>query len=309
GKWLHGRSVFDELIRVPMIVKFPGQRDGGKRVTQQVQSLDILPTVLEHFGLAIPAAPAITGHPLQPVVAGGAPEPPAVSEISHRGFVAHGMRTARDKYVRRFSPEEDELYFDLRKDPKEQQNIIEQNRERVRLLKAGVEAAMVPNPFRYTVRFEGPGTYHVLFRTGGWIEGAQPVAFGPGDKHDLDGNGRKLIVSVTPKAGQPREIAFGLRPQGAPVTLEGTRDGKPLAAGDIYIAQEGIHPAEVPFKLPEIETEKERAENIFAPPAEGKPGIHVWLSVPKDRRPTPMTKAACEELKALGYLSGDFKCE
>jgi len=32
GKWLHGRSVFDELIRIPLLVKFPGQRDGGRRV-------------------------------------------------------------------------------------------------------------------------------------------------------------------------------------------------------------------------------------------------------------------------------------
>ena len=34
GKWLHGRSVFDELIRVPLIVKFPGRRDAGQRVTR-----------------------------------------------------------------------------------------------------------------------------------------------------------------------------------------------------------------------------------------------------------------------------------
>ena len=50
GKWLHGRSVFDELIRVPMVVKFPGQKGGGTRIPQQVQTLDVLPTVLQHFG-------------------------------------------------------------------------------------------------------------------------------------------------------------------------------------------------------------------------------------------------------------------
>jgi hypothetical protein len=137
----------------------------------------------------------------------------------------------------------------------------------------------------------------------------EPVGFGPSDRHDLDGNGRKLIVTVTPRPGHSREIAFGLRPQGAPVWLEGTRDGKPLSPADVYIAQEGIHPAEVPFKLPEIETEKDRAENIFAPPAEGKTGVHVWLSVPSDRKPVPMSKEACEQMKALGYLSGDFKCQ
>ena len=305
GKWLHGRSVFDELIRVPMIVKFPGQKGGGTRITQQVQTLDVLPTVLEHFGLEVPAAPVISGHPLQAVVQGGAPEPPAVSEISHRGFVAHGMRTTKDKYVRRFSPEEDELYFDLRKDPKETVNLVEQSK------RAGppaeVRAWRRPwsrTPSATRLRFEGPGTYHLLFKTGGWIEGVQPVAFGPGDRSDLDGNGRKLILTVTPRAGQPREIAFGLRPQGAPVWLEGTRDGRPLSPADVYIAQEGIHPTEIPFKLPEIETEKERAENIFAAPAVGKPGVHVWLTLDSGKQPIAINKETCEQLLALGYVTG-----
>jgi arylsulfatase A-like enzyme len=305
GKWLHGRSVFDELIRVPLIVKFPGRKDAGRRVAQQVQAVDLLPTVLEHFGLPVPAAPVITGHPLQAVLAGGAPEPPAVSEISHRGFVAHGMRTGRDKYVRRFSPEEDELYFDLRKDPKETVNLVLLNRERVRLLKAGVEAAMVPNPFRDSVRFEAPGTYKVLFKTGGWIEGVEPAGFGTGDRYDLDGNGRKLIVTVTPRPGAPREVAFSLRPQGAPVWLEGTRDGRPLAPAEVHIAQEGIHPAEVPFKLPEIESEKERTENIFAPPRDARPGVHVWLTLAPGHQVLHMDKDTCERLRALGYVSGD----
>ncbi len=305
GKWLHGRSVFDELIRVPLVVKFPGGKDAGRRIAQQVQTVDLLPTVLEHFGLRVPEPPIISGRPLQPVLAGGAPEPPAVSEISHRGFVAHGMRTARDKYVRRFSPEEDELYFDLGKDPREQVNIIEQNRERARLLKAGVEAAMVANPFRDAVRFEAPGAYKVLFKTGGWIEGVEAVGFGAGDRYDLDGNGRKLIVDVRPRAGHPREVHFSLRPQGAPVWLEGSRDGKPLTPSEVFIAQEGIHPPEVPLKLPEIESEKERAENIFAPPREGTPGVHIWLDVPKGKEVPHMDKDTCERMKALGYISGD----
>ena len=45
GKWLHGRSVFDELIHIPLIVKFPGHKDAGQHVTQQVQGVDVLPTV------------------------------------------------------------------------------------------------------------------------------------------------------------------------------------------------------------------------------------------------------------------------
>jgi hypothetical protein len=291
-------------------VKFPGQKDAGRRIAQQVQTVDLLPTVLEHFGLPVPTPPAIVGHPLQAVIAGGAPEPPAVSEISHRGFVAHGMRTRRDKYVRRFSPEEDELYFDLLSDPKETVNRIDQNRERARLLKAGVEAAMVPNPFRDRVKFVAPGTYKLLFKTGGWIEGVEPIGFGPEDRYDLDGNGRKLIITVRPQPGRPREIAFSLRPQGAPVWLEGSRDGKDLTPAEVYMAQEGIHPAEVPFKLPEIESEKERTDNIFAPPSQERPGLAIWLEMEGGKpAPVKMDKETCERMKALGYVSASFVCQ
>jgi arylsulfatase A-like enzyme len=152
-------------------------------VTQQVQAVDVLPTILQALDLPVPAPPAIAGRPLQAVMAGGAPEPPAVSEISHRGFVAHGMRTSKDKYVQRFSPEADELYFDLVRDPKETTNRLDEARERVRFLKGGIEAAMSPNPFRNTLRFEGSDAFEVRLKTRGWIEGVQPVGFGASDRY------------------------------------------------------------------------------------------------------------------------------
>jgi hypothetical protein len=263
-----------------------------------------LPTVLAAMELPVPGSPVITGHPLQRVVEGDAPEPPAVAEISHRGFVAHGMRTGRDKYIRRFSPDDDELYFDLKADPKEKTNLVEQNRERVRLLRAGVEAAMVPNPFRYTLKLVAPGTYDLLFRTGGWIEGVQPVGFGPEDRHEIEGNGRKLRVKVRPAAGRPRELAFSLRPQGAPVWLEGSRDGRALRPQDIFIAQEGLNPTEVPFQLPEIESEKQRTENIFAAPAPERPGVSVWLTLAPGHKVLDINDPdTCERLRALGYVN------
>jgi hypothetical protein len=306
GQWTHGKTVFDELIHVPLVIKFPGGKGAGTRVKQQVQAVDVLPTVLETLDLPVPAPPVIAGRPLQAVMAGGAPEPPAVSEISHRGFVAHGMRTSKDKYVQRFSPDEDELYFDLVRDPKEMTNRIDEARERVRFLKGGIEAAMSPNPFRYTLRFEGSDAFEVRLKTRGWIEGVEPVGFGPADKYEIEGNGRKLILKVQPRGGAPREIAFGIRPQGAPVDLEGTRRGHPLAASDILIAQEGVHPSAVPFRLPEIETEKERVENIFAPPPAGRAGIHVWLAMTGGKKaPAAMDHETCERLKALGYIDGD----
>jgi arylsulfatase A-like enzyme len=307
GQWTHGKTVFDELIHIPLVLKLPGQRHAGQRVAQQVQAADVLPTVLESLELPVPAPPIVVGRPLQAVLAGGAPEPPAVSEISHRGFVAHGMRTSRDKYVQRFSPDEDELYFDLLADPHERVNRIAERGERVRRLRAGVEAVMVPNPFRHNLKVVAPGRYVLKLRTGGWIEGVEAVGLGPDERAQSEGSGRKLALQLAPRAGRPREVAFGVRPMGAPVWLEGTRDGRPLRPADVWIAEEGHHPAAAPLKLPEVEPQgdddKERLSiNVFAAPRAQAPGVHLWLTMVPGRTLMKVDKETCERLRALGYI-------
>jgi arylsulfatase A-like enzyme len=308
GQFTHGKSVFDELVRVPLVVKFPRGRHAGTRAPQQVQGVDVLPTVLEALGLPVPPPPAIAGHPLQAALDGDVPERPVVSEISHRGYVAHGMRTRRDKYVRRFSPDDDELYFDLVQDPRETVNRAEGNRERVRLLRAGVEAAMVPNPFRSHLRVEGGGAYVLRLATGGWIEGVEAVGLGPAEGYTVEGNGRKLELRLQPRPGRPREVAFGVRPMGAPVTLQGTRDGRPLRADEVWIAREAVHPAAVPLTLPELEPvdeDKERLSiNVLEPPPAGRAGLSLWLRmVPGRSVMEPFDKETCERFKALGYIA------
>jgi arylsulfatase A-like enzyme len=243
GKWLHGRSVFDELVRVPLLVKLPGGRDAGRRVAQQVQLVDVLPTVLESQGLPVPAAPAVTGRPLQTVLRGGAVETPALSEISHRGIVAHGLRTNRDKYIRRFSPETDELYFDLTRDPREQRSILGSSPERERYLRAGVEASYVANPFRYVVKAAGAGEYRLSLTTSGSFASPQGEGLGPGETYELVDAGRRLEALLRPRPDAPRELSFNLRPRGAPVRLEGKRDARPLRPADIALGPgRALHP-------------------------------------------------------------------
>jgi arylsulfatase A-like enzyme len=306
GKWLHGRSIFDELIHIPLIVKFPGGRHRGTRVRQQVQEVDILPTILEEQALPVPAPPAIVGLPLQGVVSGATPERPAVAEISHRGYVAHGMRTGKDKYVRRFSPEEDELYFDLVADPKELVNRLDANGERVRQLRGGVEAAMASNPYRHVLEFTGTSAYEIRLRTGGWIDGVEAVGLGLQENYEVQGNGRRLALRLRPRAGQPREVAFTVRPVGAPVWIEGTRDGRALRPADVFVAQEAQHPDAIPAKLPEIEgsPENENAPilRVFEPPATMQAGIYLWLRPIQGRQTIEINKENCESLRALGYV-------
>ena len=50
----HGRDFTEEFIKVPLIVKYPGKRMTGSR-DDPVSLIDIMPTILDHYGWEIPA--------------------------------------------------------------------------------------------------------------------------------------------------------------------------------------------------------------------------------------------------------------
>jgi hypothetical protein len=302
GRWLHGRSLFDELIRVPLVVKFPGNEWKGRRVAEQVQLVDVVPTVLASAGLPLPQD--LEGRPLQDAVRGGKGPRPALAEISHRGFVAHGVRTDRDKFIRRFSPEEDELYFDLTRDPGERTNRAAENAGRVRLLQAQAEAGMAQNPFRFVLQLAGRARYELRIETRGWLEGVEATGFGPAERWTLRGNGRSIEIVASPRKDSPREIGFTVRPIGAPVQVLGSRDGRALREGDVLVGGTAFAPESFPFRLPDIEseTDRDRGLELFTPPRGAASGVRLWLALPPGRKVEELDAATRERLKALGYV-------
>lgn len=302
GGWLHGRSVFDELIRVPLIVKFPNGEGAGRRVAQMVQVADVLPTILQSLNLPVPDPPAIIGRPLQLVAFSKTPEVPAISEISHRGFVSSGIRTSKDKYVRRFSPQTDELFFDLQKDPREKENLIAQGGDRVRNLRAAVETTMEAASFRYVIRVTSSSPLALQIETPGWIESLDTAGFSLKDRAEISKEAGDLDVTLTAGPGRTREIIFRVRPAGVPVTLRGTLGGRDLRPTDIAIGERGTAAAKVPALLPEVEGDT--VQELFKPPMDSKAPIAVFLQAVSGAQFLNLDRATIERLCALGYLSG-----
>jgi len=56
GVFWHGTTLRDEAIRVPLLVKLPGNTRGGTRVPWQVRSVDIAPTLVDAAGALPPSA-------------------------------------------------------------------------------------------------------------------------------------------------------------------------------------------------------------------------------------------------------------
>lgn len=46
----HGHSLYDELLHVPLIIKFPNSKYKGRVINEMVRSIDILPTLLDWVG-------------------------------------------------------------------------------------------------------------------------------------------------------------------------------------------------------------------------------------------------------------------
>jgi arylsulfatase A-like enzyme len=73
GDYFH-YDVTDTVIRDALIMRFPRDDFGGKRVPEQVQGIDIMPTVLNY--LDIPGPHEAQGKSLLPLLKGEKPSPP-----------------------------------------------------------------------------------------------------------------------------------------------------------------------------------------------------------------------------------------
>jgi len=69
GYWSHGMNLFDEVLRVPLLVRWPGEGPVPRRHDGRVSLLDITPTVLAAAGLDVD--PDLPGRDLRQLVAGG----------------------------------------------------------------------------------------------------------------------------------------------------------------------------------------------------------------------------------------------
>jgi arylsulfatase A-like enzyme len=51
---MHSHSLYSEVIKVPLIIKFFQSRHAGRKIEDCVRSIDIMPTILEEIGRPYP---------------------------------------------------------------------------------------------------------------------------------------------------------------------------------------------------------------------------------------------------------------
>jgi arylsulfatase A-like enzyme len=127
----HGHALYDEQLRVPLILRDPTRDFAVRRVSAQVRLVDVLPTIFDLLGL--PAPSDRTGRSLVPLLTGEESEARvAWSEIPRHALIDPGLRwavrTGSHKLIVTPPPADGsgearlELY-DLREDAQERANL------------------------------------------------------------------------------------------------------------------------------------------------------------------------------------------
>jgi arylsulfatase A-like enzyme/Tfp pilus assembly protein PilF len=90
GELTHGIFLYDETLHVPLVFKLPGEKYAGERVEARAGLVDVLPTLLEMAGIAVPAA--VQGESLvgliRPAQGRGATEAKAGDKLPDRAVYA-----------------------------------------------------------------------------------------------------------------------------------------------------------------------------------------------------------------------------
>ena len=143
GCFFDHHGIYDNVLHVPLILRYPAKLPAGKRVKGFNQHKDLLPTLLE---LAeIDAGIAFDGRSLLPMIRGEVASHASEFYITECTWMRkHGWRTPQWKLILALEPDFHfkpamELY-NLVEDPAENRNVAEQNPDVVMSLMARMQA-------------------------------------------------------------------------------------------------------------------------------------------------------------------------
>ena len=136
GQIDHGHSLYDELIRVPLIITVPGNHE-ARKIADQVRSIDIMPTILDILGLRVDVKinVQLQGESLTPLFRGERKSYDVFSETDYRyAIFKKSLRTYDGwKLIKDMEKKTDEVY-DLGRDKSEKDNLASKNKEKLESL-------------------------------------------------------------------------------------------------------------------------------------------------------------------------------
>jgi arylsulfatase A-like enzyme len=319
GGWKHGRTLYEEQLRVPLVMRWDEVIAERRRVASPVRLIDVAPTLLEAAGLRAPAGSA-TGRSLLGELRGdgkAAPEdvyverlnfgPTLVAVISNgkklvvfdRNGTAPLVDAMQEERVEEEAQRQPRIaLYDLQRDPREERNLVAEAPDLVRRLLPQLHRGLDRTTpglrvlagrlgpdarLDVTVRFAAPPTE--------W----RSYFLASADRATL--SGRELRLELTSDVIEKGVVVLG--EWRAIESVEALLDGEPVDAYRIWTPASSTPPAALDTEA--LSGEPPSGAEASAPDA---PVLYLWVPASGSTE-APAGRPDAEtlhRLRALGYL-------
>jgi hypothetical protein len=320
GGFEHGHTLFDELIKVPLIFSLPGIIPANARVDDQVRLLDVLPTILDLIG--IKPETHLEGASLRPLMAGdGDTDGSEKGLLSRRFAYSESILYGTEKKSIAAYPWKliydtvtgEQMLYNLAYDPCEHSNVIEYRPETRNVLEEVLFKTLCGISETWYIELAaGTHTIDVALTLP-----ARPVSseftickFFDSDGHLLDSERFKLD-HVKARTGHTLRLdglrlngeltlAVKIVPKSAPLEFDLRLDGE-SAMGRTFLGRDLKGPDRMPFTQNDTCWEISKGEPRKRPKP---PYVLIWHSGTESDFDTPVNLAdgTKRKLKALGYI-------
>jgi arylsulfatase A-like enzyme len=316
----HGHTLYEELLRVPLIFSLPPVLPQDVRLARQVRLLDVAPTILDLLGIQPPAD--FEGVSLRALLEGkGVPAPSEGKLLPHDVAYSEAlMHGSEQKSVARYPWKliydvlsKQEILFHLEDDPGEFRNLIDQKPvEGVGLRQSLFEtlfglsdtwyielgAGSERHRFDVDIRAErglmlGTVTEYQLLDSNGRILNSDRVSTPDPHRSTLKVEGLELSGRMI--------LAFKVEPDRIPVTFDLAIDGR-AAVDRTFLGADLTNPGEIPFVQ---KAARAKAKSDGRPAGDlDSPYFLVWYreGCYKGDTSIKLDEQTKKELKALGYI-------
>ena len=330
GRLGHGSTLYEEVMRVPLLIRFPKGRFAGIRVAARASLADVYPTVLRVLG-ELPGE-GLDGRDLAPMIRGSVTDTAerdlflSLRTSGENGHRVRGVLSGRFKYLRRTRPEANEALFDLVRDPAESKDISADEKPLQKRLAASLNAHLAQRSNGIQLRIVNaaagdPQQAEVLIETSGQFSDVVGIRMEQGDGFDLAEDRRQLRLSwrlenrfQQNSRGQrlvPDEdgVRFQVEPADARVVVRQLRLGD--ADGAMLRVGAGRQGQAVPFEF-HAGDEAWRIRDIddLLVDSDATSSVEIaraYLGVIRApaANATKPSRELLERLRSLGYLGGD----
>jgi len=130
----HTGTLYQELIRIPLVIRLPGGKAAGKVIDTPVSLIDLFPTVFEILDIDVPGD--VSGKSFAALFdEKKMPSRPLFAEVNDISGHAVAILEYPWKYIHNFNNRSGQL-FNLLTDPNEKTNLIERENERAKKMQS-----------------------------------------------------------------------------------------------------------------------------------------------------------------------------